>query len=88
MRIYLRLNTPKDIIPFSYLILIGKICKMASFKIIDQENINITALTPIKIKKGELPHLDCVHNGIILIVNCFQYEISNFLILNKNYHHG
>ena len=26
----------------------------------------------MEIKKGELPRLECFHNGIILIVICFQ----------------
>lgn len=29
-------------------------------------------LLAFKIKKGELPRLECFHNGIILIVNCFS----------------
>ncbi|GEM_PF-3337973 len=28
-------------------------------------------------KKGELPRLECFHNGIILIVNCFFFELLN-----------
>jgi hypothetical protein len=32
------------------------------------------------IKKGELPRLKCFHNGIILIVICFQYQM--YLIIS------
>jgi hypothetical protein len=39
------------------------------------------------IKKGELPRLKCFHNGIILIVICFQSKcINNYYKLNKSQH--
>jgi hypothetical protein len=36
-------------------------------------------------EKGELPRLKCLHNGIILIVNCFQnlYDKNRNLIYSN-----
>ena len=34
-------------------------------------------------KKGELPRLECFHNGIILIVNCLKFVVQIYIIFNK-----
>ncbi len=31
-------------------------------------------------KEGELPRLECLHNGIILIVNCFQDKVNKYFL--------
>ena len=36
-----------------------------------------------KIKKGELPRLECFHNGIILIVICFRFK-NRIILINFN----
>jgi hypothetical protein len=37
----------------------------------------------MQIKKGELPRLECFHNGIILIVICFKMYSNVMLLFYK-----
>jgi len=45
--------------------------------------IQLTRIKTYKKEKGDLRHLECFHNGIILIVNCFRQQDSIFIMNNK-----